>query len=40
MLTNLQADEDHDNGDETWDPDSDMDVDVERYVTSYSIYFL
>ncbi|XP_068481878.1 histone deacetylase 19 isoform X1 [Phaseolus vulgaris] len=25
-----EADEDHDNGDETWDPDSDMDVDVER----------
>lgn len=40
MLTILQADEDHDNGDETWDPDSDMDVDVERYFNLYSIYFL
>ncbi|XP_047162398.1 histone deacetylase 19-like isoform X2 [Vigna umbellata] len=28
MLTILQAEEDHD-GDETWDPDSDMDVDGE-----------
>ena len=27
----FQADEDHGDGDERWDPDSDMDIDVERY---------
>lgn len=40
MHTIFQADEDHDDGDEPWDPDSDMDVDVERYFSLYPIYFL
>lgn len=30
-FTIFKADEDHDDGDERWDPDSDMDIDVERY---------
>lgn len=30
----VQADEDHDDGDERWDPESDMEVDEEQYFVS------
>ena len=32
LFHNIQADEDNDDPDERWDPDSDMDVDDERYI--------
>lgn len=37
---NLQADEDREDRDERWDPDSDMEVDDERYFILYLIYIL
>lgn len=38
----LQAEEDQEDRDERWDPDSDMEVDEERYFIWYlvSIYFI
>ena len=35
FIENDQAEEDQNDADERWDPDSDMDVDEERYLSLY-----